>query len=204
MLEPLRSSVLQGKRIILASSSPRRSEILHNIGLKFEIIPSTYEENLTPEKFTNHGEFAVATAFNKVEEVEKRLSRDPIKPDLIIGADTVVSLNGKIYGKPKDKAEAYSHLQALSGKQHTVFTGVVIKTPTALRKFYESTKVFVAELDEKTIRAYIATEEPMDKAGAYGIQGYGGSIVEKIDGDYFTVMGLPLHSLCKHIIYLYK
>uniref|UniRef100_A0A1B6IDR8 Uncharacterized protein n=2 Tax=Homalodisca liturata TaxID=320908 RepID=A0A1B6IDR8_9HEMI len=202
MLEPIRASILSGKRIILASTSPRRAEILQNIGLRFEVVPSTYEEDLDPKDYQNHGDFAIATALNKVLEVDKRLSNDRVKPDIIIGADTVVSYDGRVFGKPRDKEEAFKHLQVLSGKQHTVFTGVVIKTPTNISKFYEHTKVLMAKMDQRTIQAYIATNEPMDKAGAYGIQGFGGSIIEKIDGDYFTVMGLPLHSLCKHMLEL--
>lgn len=204
MLEPIRHSVLNGKRIILASSSPRRSEILQNIGLKFEVVPSKYEEDLKPESFKNHGEYAVATAYNKVIDVDKLLSNDSIKPEIIIGADTVVSLAGKVLGKPKDKSEAFKYLKELNGKQHTVYTGMVIKTRKDIQKFYESTSVFMAPLDDKTIQAYVDTSEPLDKAGAYGIQGFGGSIIEKIDGDYFNVMGLPLHSFCKHLLVLYK
>uniref|UniRef100_A0A1B6KB18 Maf-like protein n=1 Tax=Graphocephala atropunctata TaxID=36148 RepID=A0A1B6KB18_9HEMI len=154
--------------------------------------------------YPSHGDFAIATALNKVLEVDARLSHESVKPDIIIGADTVVSLDGRVFGKPRDEEEAFKHLQALSGQQHTVFTGVVVKTPTNISKFYERTKVFMAKMDQRTIQAYIATKEPMDKAGAYGIQGFGGSIIEKIDGDYFTVMGLPLHSLCKHLLNLLK
>uniref|UniRef100_A0A1B6EAU3 Uncharacterized protein n=1 Tax=Clastoptera arizonana TaxID=38151 RepID=A0A1B6EAU3_9HEMI len=201
MLEPLRS-VLNGKRIILASSSPRRAEILQNVGLKFEIIPSTYEEDLNPESFKNHGIFAETTARNKVLELSERLSKDKIKPDIIIGADTIVSLNGKIYGKPTNKSEAIKHLEMLNGREHTVFTGVVIKTPNKIDKFYECTQVFMAKLDRPTIQGYVDTNEPMDKAGSYGIQGYGGSIIERINGDYFNVMGLPLHRLSVHLINL--
>ncbi|XP_046676584.1 nucleoside triphosphate pyrophosphatase [Homalodisca vitripennis] len=114
MLEPIRASILSGKRIILASTSPRRAEILQNIGLRFEVVPSTYEEDLDPKDYQNHGDFAIATALNKVLEVDKRLSNDQVKPDIIIGADTVVSYDGRVFGKPRDKEEAFKTFTGVS------------------------------------------------------------------------------------------
>lgn len=202
MLEPIRHT-LEFQRIILASVSPRRSEILRNAGLNFEIVPSLFEENLDPKKFQNHGEYAVETAYRKVLDVAERCSSDMNPPDVIIGADTVVSLDGKLYGKPEDTKMAYKYLEQLSGRQHTVYTGVVIKTPEATVKFVESTLVQMAYLSEDVIRGYIRTKEPLDKAGGYAVQGIGGSLIEKIDGDFYNVIGLPLHSFCKHLLWLY-
>lgn len=202
MLEPIRH-ILEFQRIVLASVSPRRSEVLRNAGLNFEIMPSLFEEDLDPRKFQNHGDYAVETAYRKVLDVAERCSGDLNPPDVIIGADTVVSLDGKLFGKPEDSQMAYKFLEQLSGRQHTVYTGVVIKTPDATVKFAESTVVQMAYLSEDVIRGYIRTKEPLDKAGAYGIQGFGGSLIERIEGDFYNVLGLPLHSFCKHLLWLY-
>lgn len=200
MLEPVKH-ILSSKRIILASGSPRRRELLHNIGVKCEIIPSTFEENLDPKSFTPDA-FVTETAKFKVLEVAERLSSDVRSPDLIIGCDTTVALGGTMLGKPSNKENAFEMLSMLSGKAHTVYTGVVLKTPSKTVSFCESTKVYFAKLSPEVIKSYIETGEPMDKAGGYGIQSIGGSLIEKIDGDYFTVMGLPLCSLSKHILQL--
>ncbi|KAL1124491.1 hypothetical protein AAG570_001117 [Ranatra chinensis] len=202
MLEPIKHT-LDFQRIVLASVSPRRSEILHNVGLRFEVMPSLFEENLDPKKYASHADFAVDTAYRKVLEVADRMANDINPPDIIIGADTVVSMDGKIYGKPTNAKMAQKYLEELSGRQHTVHTGVVIKTPTATVKFHETCNVNMAYLSEDIIRGYIRTREPLDKAGGYGVQGYGGSLIERIEGDYYAVMGLPLHSLCKHLLWLY-
>lgn len=203
MLEPV-MQVLQSQRIILASGSPRRVEILKAMGLKFDICPSLYGENLDPSKYKCHSEYVLDCASNKVQEVADRLFAEGNKSDIIIGADTVVSMNGKLYGKPEDEEAAVEMLKQLGGHTHTVFTGVVVHTCTKIVKFSESTKVFMAPISEEIIKAYVKTGEPLDKAGGYGIQGLGGSLIEKIEGDYFNVMGLPLHSLCKHLVEIYK
>ena len=130
---------------------------------------------------------------------------------VVIGSDTVVSLGGKIYGKPKTEEEAKEMLRALSGKEHQVYSGVcvfalyqeeenVTKTVTAVEKFHEATDVKFAELDDAVIEGYVATGEPMDKAGAYGIQAVGGTLVESIRGDFFNVMGFPLHRFCCELV----
>ncbi|XP_021914215.1 uncharacterized protein LOC110827144 isoform X2 [Zootermopsis nevadensis] len=199
MLEPV-MQVLQSQRIILASSSPRRVEILKGVGLKFDVCPSLYEEDLDPLKYRCHSEYVIDCASNKVQEVAQRLCAEGNKPDIIIGADTVVSMDGKVYGKPKTEEKAVEMLKALRGHVHTVFTGVIVDTGTKIVKFSECTKVFMAPISEETIKAYVKTGEPLDKAGGYGIQGLGGSLIEKIEGDYFNVIGLPLHSLCKHLV----
>uniref|UniRef100_A0A069DXV5 Putative nucleic acid-binding protein asmtl n=1 Tax=Panstrongylus megistus TaxID=65343 RepID=A0A069DXV5_9HEMI len=203
MLEPIKHA-LDFQRIILASVSPRRSEILHSIGLHFEIMPSLFEENLDPRSFPSIKEFAVETAYRKVLDVAERMSRDPNQPDIIIGADTVVVLDGRIYGKPGTMKNAQKYLETLSGRQHAVHTGVAIRTPNATVKFHETTLVTMAYLSEEVINAYLRTKEPLDKAGGYAIQGIGASLIEKIDGDYYNVMGLPVHSFCKHLLWLYE
>ncbi|KAK3930798.1 putative bifunctional dTTP/UTP pyrophosphatase/methyltransferase protein [Frankliniella fusca] len=200
MLEPVKH-ILSSKRIILASGSPRRRELLHNIGVKCEIIPSTFEENLDPKEYTPDV-FVTETAKFKVLEVAERLSSDTRRPDIIIGCDTTVALGDTMLGKPTNKENAFEMLSMLSGKAHTVYTGVVLKTQSKTVSFCESTKVYFAKLSPEVIKGYIETGEPMDKAGGYGIQSIGGSLIEKIDGDYFTVMGLPLCSLSKHILQL--
>ncbi|KAK9510385.1 hypothetical protein O3M35_005181 [Rhynocoris fuscipes] len=203
MLEPIKHT-LDFQRIVLASVSPRRSEILRNIGLHFEIVPSLFEEDLDPKSFETNAEFAVETAYRKVLDVANRLSRDNNPPDIIIGADTIVVLDGKIYGKPGNVKTAQKYLEQLSGRQHSVHTGVVIRTPNATVKFHETTLVTFAYLSENVISSYIKTKEPLDKAGGYGIQGLGASLIERIDGDFYNVMGLPLHSFCKHLLWLYE
>lgn len=176
---------------------------MRHLGLHFEIFPSLFEENLDPSKFETPAEYAVETAYHKVLDVAERVANDINRADVIIGADTVVTLDGKLYGKPTDSAEAKKYLEELSGRQHAVFTGVVIKTPDATVKFSEKTLVTMAYLNEDIIDGYVRTREPLDKAGAYGIQGIGGTLIEKIQGDYYNVLGLPLHSFCKHLLWLY-
>lgn len=192
--------ILQSKRITLASASPRRVEILKTMGLKFDVCPSLYEENLNPSNYKCHSEYVLDCASNKVQELWDRLSAEGNQPDIIIGADTVVSMDGRLYGKPKDEEKAVEMLKELQGRAHTVFTGVVLHMGTDKVKFSESTKVFMAPISEETIKAYVKTKEPLDKAGGYGIQGLGGSLIWKIEGDYFNVMGLPLHSVCRHLV----
>lgn len=186
-------------RVILASSSPRRQEIIKKLGVNVEIVPSQYSENLERSKYKNHGDYIKDLAKLKVLDVYERLKNDKIHPKLIIGADTLVCLDDVIFGKPKDKNDAFRMLSRLNNKVHTVFTGVCLKTPTKEVTFYETTDVKFGNLTKTQIDAYIKTGEPLDKAGGYGIQGVGGCLVEKINGDYYTVMGLPLYSLIKHL-----
>lgn len=178
------------KRFIVASGSPRRKELLSNSGFEFEVIPSDADETL--EEGTH--------AFDAVEELSKRkaLSVSMKNPGaVVLGCDTVVSLGGKILGKPHNEAEAFSMLSSLSGKEHEVFTGVFITDGKKSESFVSCTKVEFYPLSKETIESYIATKEPTDKAGAYGIQGFGSVLVKKIDGDYFTVMGLPINECAR-------
>ncbi|MEG3006428.1 MAG: Maf family protein [Oscillospiraceae bacterium] len=174
--------------IVLASASPRRKELLGKIVSEFQIIPSKCEE-IIPDDIDSI-EVAEYLAFQKAVDVWKEH-----KDDLVIGSDTVVILDGKILGKPKDKDDAVRMLQELSGKEHKVVTGVAIMTSKQSSSFSCTTKVKFSKMTECEIEWYVASAEPMDKAGAYGIQGLGGIFVEGIIGDYFNVMGLPINLL---------
>lgn len=189
-------------QIILASQSPRRKELLEQIGLEFEICPAKGEEIITK---TIPEEVVMELSKQKAEEVAAMVSsfgqqhKDITTPSdiLVIGADTVVAYDGKILGKPVDEADAKRMLTMLSGNTHSVFTGVTLvlidKTGRAGELvFYEKTDVKMHTMTEKEIDRYIATGEPMDKAGSYGIQGKCAIYVEKIDGDYNNVVGLPI------------
>lgn len=184
------------EKIVLASASPRRRELLEQIGIKFDIVVSNEPEDeidksLSPENYTS--ELALMKACN----VAKKLTGTKRKDSLIIAADTVVYSDGKILGKPKDSDDAFRILKSLSGKAHEVYTGICVMRLTDGYATSKSIKTMVKfkELTDKTIKAYIKTGEPADKAGAYGIQGRGAVLVEEICGDYFNVVGLPLSAL---------
>ncbi|TRY70929.1 hypothetical protein TCAL_11380 [Tigriopus californicus] len=208
MLEPLREGALKGVRIVLASGSPRRSQILSHTGLPFEVCPSTAEENLDPARYADRpGGFATDTAGLKAREVAQRL--EPSTPTLIIGSDTVVTLDNRLFGKPRDAEHAAQMLAQLSGRSHVVYTGVwLIRLDPALSRprtlsFSQSTTVHFDHLSEAVIRAYVASGEPMDKAGGYGIQARGATLVQGINGDFFNVMGFPLHLFGRKLYELY-
>ncbi|XP_013081981.2 probable bifunctional dTTP/UTP pyrophosphatase/methyltransferase protein isoform X2 [Biomphalaria glabrata] len=218
MLQPF-LYILNAQRNILASGSPRRKEILENVGLKFEVIPSTFEENLDKSQFTPQ-EYVVETAKLKTSEVAERLSQTGPLPDLIIGCDTVVYQNNQIIEKPRDKADAVRILTKLSGRSHSVFSGLTLFVPASsdvlkdgcpvvdskfrCASFVEQTEVFMCEMSSEVIDAYIATGEPMDKAGGYGIQALGGTLVNKIHGDNFNVMGFPLPRFAREMSRIYS
>lgn len=168
------------------------------------MIPSLYEEDLNPKDYPNPADFVIATAVNKVDEVEQRLKKNGEKFDLIIGADTMVWMDNKIFGKPKDENEAFSILKSFSGNCHSVFSGVCIRNQLRSVTFSECTKVYFGQIPDEVLHTYVKSGDPMDKAGGYGIQVKGGSFIEKIEGDYFNVVGLPLYSLCKQIYELYS
>ena len=173
--------------IILASQSPRRRELLERIGIhSFTVRPAVGEEvmdgSLAP------GQIVEALSRQKAEEVAASCGPD----DLIIAADTVVAIDGQVLGKPHDRGEAFQMLSRLSGRSHTVYTGVTVLRDGQRLTEHEATTVRFRPLTGEEIDAYIATGEPMDKAGAYGIQELGGLLVEGIEGDYFNVMGLPI------------
>jgi septum formation protein len=172
-------------KVVLASSSPRRRELLNLIGIAHEVRPANLDESMRPRETPRR--HAERLARDKASAVAMR------DPDLItIAADTIVVINRKVLGKPADKEEAARMLAMLSGKEHTVISAVAVSRGKKLRSAIEEVKVKFRRLREDEIDAYIATGEPMDKAGAYGIQGYGATIVERVEGDYFAVMGLPL------------
>ena len=180
-------------KTILASASPRRKELMTLAGIPFEARPVDADETslcCTPP------EGAVMMLATR----KAQLAAEHFPDDLIIGADTIVAVGKHIYGKPDTSEEAFEMLSALSGKTHQVFTGVCIYTKSGHRNaFCTRTDVTFFPLSEEEIRAYIATGEPMDKAGAYGIQGKGALLVEKIDGDYYNVVGLPISRLVREL-----
>ncbi|WP_066353074.1 Maf family protein [Fervidicola ferrireducens] len=177
-------------RLILASASPRRQKLLKQIGLDFEIIPSSIDETVPPGVAPDVA--AVKLAENKAIDVARRL-----KDGIVIAADTVVALDDSILGKPKDEEEARKMLERLSGRWHRVFTGIAVIDSSSSKKVtdYEESRVKFKNLSSVEIENYIRTGEPMDKAGAYGIQGKGALLVEKIEGCYYNIVGLPLFRL---------
>ncbi len=178
------------KRIILASQSPRRRELLTQIGLKFEVIPSTVEEVITS---TNSVEVVQELAQQKARDVAEVAGREMAKDSLlVIGADTIVVYEGKILGKPEDKEDAVRMLAMLQGKEHSVYTGVALLTGEQEIIFAEETRVQMCPMTLEEIAWYVNTGEPMDKAGAYGIQGLCARFVRQIQGDYNNVVGLPV------------
>ena len=178
-------------KVILASGSPRRRELLEMLQVRpLEIIPARGEELPHPELTPD----ALVRELSRCKAAE--VAAEHAAPDdVVIGADTVVVLDGQVLGKPKDPADAKRMLSALSGRVHTVFTGVTVIRGGAVLSHAERTEVHFRPLTEAEIDAYIATGEPMDKAGAYGAQGFASLFVEKLEGDFFNVMGLPLCAL---------
>jgi septum formation protein len=172
--------------IILASASPRRRELMTNMGFNFKVVTADIDENTNAENVAERVEKTAEKKTAAVAEKEK---------GIIVAADTVVSIDGRVLGKPKDENEAFSMLSLLSGKRHEVYTGVCIKSNKKRVVFSEKTSVYFRRLSEKEIWDYIKSGEPMDKAGAYGIQGRGALFVRKINGDYPNVVGLPVTRL---------
>ena len=174
-------------KIILASASPRRAELLYQIGVKFELAPSQIEERPHPDEAPP--DYITRIARAKVIAVARQH-----ESGLIIGADTVVVLDGRLLGKPVDDHEAKSMLKQLSGRWHAVMTGVALYDVESRHEVadYEKTLVKFAQLTDREIDWYVHTGEPKDKAGAYGIQGLGGLFVDEIAGNYYNVVGLPI------------
>ena len=172
-------------RIILASGSPRRQELLQRIGIEdFTVVKPEVEEcyppELTPPEIVSHISRQKSLAVSSGEE------------EIVITADTMVFLEQQKLGKPRDEAQALEMLTALQGRRHTVCTGVTVRQGTHLMTRSASTDVYFRPASQEELRAYIRGGEPMDKAGAYGVQGQGSLLVERIDGDFFNVMGLPV------------
>ena len=182
------------RKIILASASPRRKELLEKIGLKFEVEPSNYAEDMHSR--LNPDELARAISLGKARAVASKH-----KNAIVIAADTFIVFRGKIMGKPNTEAEARKMLMALRGKSHSVITGFTIldtEENKVLTKSVE-TVIHIKKLTPEEIDGYVKSKEPLDKAGAYAIQGLGSVIVERIEGDYFNVMGLPLSALAESL-----
>ena len=183
-------------RLILASTSPRRRELMGALGLLFEIQPSDFDEDAVPVGDSAPEEWVVTLAAGKALAVALQTQGDAI----VIGADTTVVLDGACLGKPKDPVDACRMLRRLSNRTHTVCTGLALikvadGTPQPPVTDVVTTKVTFDELTDHVIEAYVATGEPLDKAGSYGIQGKALSFIPRINGDYFNVVGLPLNRL---------
>ncbi len=181
--------------IVLASASPRRLELLRSLNFNVRVVPSTYDEPEHPH--LSPRDLAIVHARNKCMDV--RSAGNAGTGDIIVAADTVVDVDGIAYNKPTDEADAKGMLHDLSGRTHIVHTAFALAVPQRddLIEWCESTFVTFFPLDEEEIDAYVASGEPMDKAGAYGIQGYGATLVERIEGDFYTVMGFPLARFVK-------
>lgn len=178
------------KRIILASQSPRRAELLRMLGLSFEAIPADVNEDyIGRERVAVHAERLAR---------EKALAVAHDNPDaLVVGSDTIVVIDRRVLGKPKDEDDAVAMLMRLQGRVHRVATGIAVAQDGHCVSETEVVRVRFRPFDERTAREYVRTGEPMDKAGAYGIQGYGAALVEWVHGDYFAVMGLPVQRLIR-------
>lgn len=178
--------------IILASSSPRRTKLLKEAGIDFKTVPSdveeVYAEDLSPEDISMY-----------LAKIKAKHVFNTHQNDVVIGADTIVVFQDQILGKPKDEEEAFEMLSKLSNQCHDVYTGVSIINKHQEKTFFSKTKVCMKPLSALDIKAYIKTKEPMDKAGAYGIQGEGGALVDRFEGDFFTIMGLPLKDVLNHL-----
>ena len=183
-------------RIILASGSPRRKEILHNAGYEFEIIKSEKEEIITK---TIPADVVKELSIVKAKDVETKVSDN--EDYMIIGADTVVSVDNQILGKPHSRDDAYNMISGLAGREHRVYTGVtVIINENNVKKelvFAAETKVRVADMSEREIQEYISLDEPYDKAGAYAIQGRFAKYITSIEGEYSNVVGFPIATFHK-------
>lgn len=179
--------------LVLASASPRRRELLARLGLDFDVLPSdadeTWPDGVAP------GEAAAVIALRKAAQVSRQ------RPDaLVLGADTVVVLDGVVLGKPPTPEAARTTLRTLSGRTHTVYTGLALVYRTAEVTAFEGTDVTFAPLADAEIDAYVETGSPMDKAGSYGIQDLSALFVERIEGDFYNVVGLPLHRLYRTLL----
>lgn len=176
--------------LILASGSPRRRELLTQVGITYMVNPSTYQEDSPKKKEPE--KFVQAQAVGKACDVAEKYPGQ-----WVLGADTVVVVNGEILGKPRNAKEAASMLHTLSDTKHSVLTGVALVRDKEIHTKVVETKVWFRRLTDKEIDAYVASGEPLDKAGSYGIQGRAAAFVEKINGSYTNVVGLPLAQVCK-------
>ena len=183
------------KKIILASKSPRRAELIRLLGYEYET--AGFETDETFSLSLSAEENCIAAACRKAEETAKR--RGISSGEIIIGADTAAVCSGSIFTKPKDRNDAYSMLKALSGRQHDVISGVCILHEDSQTAFSTATKVFFSELSDKEINDYIDTGEPFDKAGGYAVQGGAAKFISSIQGCFYNVMGLPVSAVYQHL-----
>nr|XP_048297629.1 probable bifunctional dTTP/UTP pyrophosphatase/methyltransferase protein [Myodes glareolus]XP_048297630.1 probable bifunctional dTTP/UTP pyrophosphatase/methyltransferase protein [Myodes glareolus] len=202
---------LRGLRVVLASASPRRRDILSYTGLRFEVVPSRFSETLDKATFPTPHDYAQETARQKALEVAQRLrEKDQRTPDIVIGADTVVAMAGLILEKPQDKEDAFRMLRRLSGQEHSVITGVaIVRFPRCnpgaqppdpeVTSFHEETRVTFSVLTDELLRDYVDSGEPMDKAGGYALQALGAMLVEHAEGDFLGAVGFPLNRFCREL-----
>lgn len=189
------------KQMILASASPRRLELLRQVGIEPVVEPSHVQEVITS---TIPGEVVMELSRQKAEDIAGLHRGEPV---IVLGADTVVAADGKILGKPKDREDAVRMVKLLQGRSHQVYTGVTMvfceenspKNTSPVITFFEETEVCVFPMTDRQVEAYVDTEEPMDKAGAYGIQGKFAAYVKGIAGDYNNVVGLPVGRVCQEL-----
>ena len=180
------------RKLILASASPRRKELLSLLGYEFECLPATKEEDIDLS-------LPLTLAIEKVSLAKAQDVYDSHPDSLVIGSDTIVTIDGKILGKPKNDEDAFRMLKLLSGKTHEVITGLAFISKEERFVTHEVTKVKFMELSDQEINDYILTKEPRDKAGAYALQGKAGAFIEKIEGDVYTVIGLPLNKVYTYL-----
>lgn len=180
------------KNLILASGSPRRKELLELAGIPFEIVVSEIDETIGA--YSSPSDIVMSLALQKASAVA-----ETNEESVVLGADTIVTYESRILGKPANEAEAKEMLQLLSGRTHEVYTGVALVSKEKTITFYERTEVTFWELAEEEIDAYIRTKEPFDKAGSYGIQGKGAIFVHHVNGDYYNVVGLPIARLVREL-----
>lgn len=182
-------------KLILASASPRRKDLLKQIGLEFEAYPADIDE--TSIGYADARKYAEEMSRQKALMVAKKFYDIPDEEYLVLGADTTVEVDGTILGKPKDHADAVRMLETIQGRWHRVITGITLVNSRTREVITDSelTRVKIRRMTQEMIRAYLNTGESMDKAGAYGAQGFGSLIVERVEGCFFNVIGLPLHKL---------
>ncbi len=176
---------MQKKKIILASGSPRRKELLARMGLEFDLMPcdadEKYDKSLSPVQVVEH-----------LAKLKAGITNKMVKDCIVIGADTIVAVDQLILGKPEDKAEAYEMIKKLSGRWHDVITGICMYENDEYIIEHEITRVHFVKMSDNEIEKYINTDEPYDKAGAYGVQGLAGMYIDSIEGDYYNIMGFPM------------
>ncbi|CAO3686316.1 unnamed protein product [Rhizopus microsporus] len=198
---------LNTKSIVLASASPRRREILSDMGIKFKVVTTLKPDENNPALYKTEADYVADTAYMKAKEVFDRCEADPDLPkaDIVIGVDTVVVKNGKVFEKPSNADKAKEMLQEFSGSTHSVLSGVQIIYKLKDGKveklgFVEKTDVTFSSLNDETINIYVNSGEPFDKAGGYGIQGEASIFVKSIQGDYWNVVGLPKNRLFEELV----